>query len=397
MAAAGVPVVALLAIAATELTSLSAEKSRMQDTADAVALDAANQLSFSPPSTALARAEANAREQLASMQPRTTLTFKAELIEEGKGVRLAVNGSRLSFFGNMLPPGGFKTAVNASAVAMNTAPLCVVMLDGGKLLEVKDSAKVDAGECLVHSNGDVRTSNGGELRAYSVQAGGSASGTGFTPGASTGAAPIADPFASQAIALPSGCATTNRKFTGGVQTLPAGRHCGHLDIGLTTVRLSPGVHVFNGEVQLKIGTRLEGDGVLLVFEEGAGFTIDDDSVRLNLLGLKGANQPNGFVFAASPTRTSDISLPAKSVERLEGVVYTPKVKLVIDDGRDLVTGTVNSLLNMGAQSKWTVLIARELKITESADMVVNTDYLASNVPVPAGVGNKVGRNIRLLQ
>jgi Flp pilus assembly protein TadG len=396
LAAAGVPVVALLAIAATELASLSHEKGRMQDVADAVALDAANQLSFSPAASVMARAEANARAQLASLEPRTTLTIKAEMVD-ASAVRIAVNGVRLSFFGNMLPPGGFKTAAQATATTMNTAPLCVVVLDPGARVGVDAFAQVDAAECLVHSNGDVETSNGGRLTAAAIQAGDSAFGSGLTPAASTGAKLIEDPFASSALHLPAGCLDTNKKLAhAGSATLGAGRHCGHLDIEGTTVTLAPGVHVFNGEIQLKIGTRLIGRDVLIVFEPGARFTIDDPGVRLDIAGLK-TSEPsmNGFVFAAAPGRTEPIELMAGHIERLEGVVYAPQAEVRVLNGKTLI-GELLGLLVMGEKSKWTVVVAKRLEVGDGAEMAVNADYFASDVPVPAGVGNKSSRETRLL-
>lgn len=399
MAAAGVPVVALLAIAATELASLSAEKGRMQDAADAVALDGANQLSFSTPESTLARVEQSARRQLADLEPRTTLDIHAEIVESGSGVKLTIGGTRLSFFGNLLPPGGFKTLVDSTAVTMNTAPLCVVVLDAEADLRVRNASKVDAGECLVHSNGDVETSDGAQLRAYAIQAGGSASGAGITPQAETGAKTIADPFTTLAVPAPSGCLDTDKMFTKlGSAPLHPGRHCGHLDVEGTTVKLLPGVHVFDGEVQLRAGAKLVGDSVLVVFEEHAKFTVDDPTVRIDLQGLKtGAKAMNGFVFAAAPGRTETVELPAAHVERLEGVVYAPRAKVLIRDGDSGISAAASSLLALAERSKWTVIVSKEIEVTDGADIVVNSDYLSSSVPVPPGVGDTRGRDTRLLK
>jgi len=400
LAAAGVPVVALLAIAATELASLSQEKGRMQDVADAVALDAANQLSFSRGDSVLARAEANARNQLLSMEPRTTLTIRAEMAGPN-GVRVAVNGTRLSFFGNMLPPGGFKTAVEATATSMNTAPLCVVMLDPERVLEVTDTAKVDAGQCLIHSNGNIETKDLGRLQASAIQAGGWSKGVGMNPAAQQGAKAIADPFASTTFALPAGCADQDKQLVNASSaSLTAGRHCGQVRIGGTTVRLAPGVHVFNGEIRLEQGARLIGDDVLLVFETGAKFAVQAADVRMNMKGLRtGDAGVRGFVFAAAPGRVDAIELPAGHIERLEGVVYAPEARVVILDGRTSllgeVIGGVTSLLFMGASSKWTVIVADDLLVSQTSNLVVNADYRGSDVPVPAGVGDRVERLTRL--
>jgi hypothetical protein len=65
------------------------------------------------------------------------------------------------------------------------------------------------------------------------------------------------------------------------------------------------------------------------------------------------------------------------------------------NGKTLI-GEVVGLLAMGQKSKWTVVVAKQLEVADGAEMVINADYLASDVPVPAGVGNKSGRETRLL-
>jgi hypothetical protein len=41
-------------------------------------------------------------------------------------------------------------------------------------------------------------------------------------------------------------------------------------------------------------------------------------------------------------------------------------------------------------SKWSVIVAKEIKLDKNARLVINTDYAGSGVPVPMGVGNSGG-------
>ncbi|MFI4933999.1 MAG: hypothetical protein ACHP7N_05240 [Caulobacterales bacterium] len=49
-----------------------------------------------------------------------------------------------------------------------------------------------------------------------------------------------------------------------------------------------------------------------------------------------------------------------------------------------VTGAGNRVAD---QSAWTVVIAQAITLSGSPNLVINANYAASNVPVPAGVGS----------
>ncbi len=72
-------------------------------------------------------------------------------------------------------------------------------------------------------------------------------------------------------------------------------------------------------------------------------------------------------------------LPARMIERPEGVVYAPAATL-----------TLNGAANAAEDSAWTVVVGKELRLTNNAHMFINSDYAGSSAPVPSGVGNKVG-------
>lgn len=380
--ALGMPAVIMLSIGAVELFSLQSDKQKLQDVADAVALAAANELTLSPAKSVLARAEANALHQAASVAEHAKLVAEASTEEaEGKvvGVTVAMRMTRLSFFGNMLPPGGFKLNVSATASGMNKVPLCVL----GISTTVKDGVNLDrgvitAGGCVVHSNHDIRVNTGSSLAATVVQAVGQVTGT-VPAGARDGAPAIDDPFAALNTAPASwtSCDTNNLKLESGeTESLAPGVHCGHLDIDGATLTLQPGVHYFRNKLQLKENTVVEGEHATVVFGKDLELQVDSDQVRWNLLGSQ-TGLMAGFVFVLDRARTKEIKLPAEMIQRLEGVVYAPQAVLRVDGAADAAEA-----------SAWTVVVGRELRLTNNANMFINSDYASSDVPVPAGVGEK---------
>jgi len=86
----------------------------------------------------------------------------------------------------------------------------------------------------------------------------------------------------------------------------------------------------------------------------------------------------GFVLVMDRLRTKEFKIYAHVIERLEGVVYSPEARL-----------RVEGAANAAADSDWTVIVAKELRLKDDANVVINSDYNASSVPVPTGVGNNL--------
>ena len=63
------------------------------------------------------------------------------------------------------------------------------------------------------------------------------------------------------------------------------------------------------------------------------------------------------------------------MRELLGTIYIPEAELV-----------VSSRGNVAEDSDWSVIVARTLTVKDSTNLVINTNYANSNVPVPDGVG-----------
>lgn len=392
-AAAAVPAVALLAIGATELTALTHDKSKLQDVADAAALLGARQLPLSTPAAAAEQAKAYALLQLQDMAERSTLTADAAVLPEG-GLQVRLNSHRLSFFGNMLPPGGFHTAVQATALTMGRSNICVLALASapGPQVQVTDSAEIRAPGCMVHSNADVQVASAARIAAKTTQAVGSATGS-IAPAPLDGAKALADPFADKPINIPACDVWESRRYTSGHNRLESGEvhvHCGEFVVGeFATLRLQPGKHYFvgtperPGRLAVTGHGKLDGNNVVLYFDRHSSFSVSDDA-DISLSGRKNGDDA-GMLMIAARDFTGAWDLRSRSIRRLEGVIYMPGGELKVSGG---------SVFQVAQESKWTVTVTRRLSISNALNLVMNSDYVNSDVPLPlptAGAGVRLVR------
>ncbi|OYU72496.1 MAG: hypothetical protein CFE32_23590, partial [Alphaproteobacteria bacterium PA3] len=51
---------------------------------------------------------------------------------------------------------------------------------------------------------------------------------------------------------------------------------------------------------------------------------------------------------------------------------------------------VSSTGNLAESSQWSVIVAQNLLVANKSQLVINSDYANSPVPVPTGVGDKAG-------
>ncbi|SFS88298.1 TadE/TadG family type IV pilus assembly protein [Brevundimonas viscosa] len=387
------PAVMLLGVGGIDLMAVHTAKGRLQSIADAAALAGAPALALATDgSAARERADAFVRGQMEEWAEAPTYEASYEILDRGgqRAIRVLLRGHRTSFFANMLPPGGWNFVGDATASTAGLTPLCVLISgsNGAKLLNIKDAGQMKAPACLVHSNRDILV-EGGNISAASVQAVTTAGGS-ISPSASTGAAPIADPFADLDLERqgPLGLLCTvvemaNRvKVSSGTHHVPAGRHCGGIEAsGTARVLLAPGEHFFlKGSLVVKEDGRLEGEDVALFFDTASKFDFTDRA-QVNLDGRK-TGPYAGIVMGAMRDNRQDFIISADHVESLLGVIYVPSARLIVDGTADVAR-----------DSAWTVIVAKEMQMKGSPSLFINADYDATDVPVPAGVGPRGGARL----
>ena len=385
--AAAVPAVAVLAVGASELALVSSDKAKLQDVADAVAMDAAQELAFSVDNAVVERAKVNAAQHLAALKDRrpegeivVTPTIEFNAKGDPEGMHVAIKATRKSFFGNMLPPGGFVTNVETSALRMGKAPLCI--LGTSKTISdtvyTQGTAKIFAGKCLVHSNHQMKGASTRPIETAAAEAVTSATGN-IAPAPLVGAEAIDDPFSKIALWAPVGGCEDAHSFNAATNTLTVkkGLHCSKVMVkkGWTAV-LEPGEHYFaKGGLDLNEQTKLIAHDAVLVYDKDS--TLDLSATALVSVKGRQTGALAGFVLVATRDNTNGFTVNAGNIVEMLGTVYVPNARL-----------TINGSGDMAKETAWTVVVGREVHVEGTANLFINANYRGSPVPVPKGVGNK---------
>ena len=392
--ALAVPAVAMLSVGAIDLAAVTTAQSRLQAIADAAALAAAPALGLAADGAAArGRAEAFVEAQLSQWVDAPTVEAAYEVIEqdEQRAIQVRLEGHRISFFANMLPPGGWRFEALATAVSVGKTPLCVLGTGmTGLMIDVLGSSRIMAPDCGIHSNAKIKVQDPpqgtAQIEGRKIQSRLTAIGGGMTPTPGQGAAEIVDPFASMSFPSLDGCPFTGNgqinpmKFEdGGTYYFEPGIHCRPIQIGYNTrVILKPGDHFFRKNLVLQGRARLEGEDVFLFFNHVSDPDFNGQFARVNLVGRKSGPYA-GMVMATVGGGSPNIILPGEKVEQLLGVVY-------VRNGFLQVTGN-----GVAAEdSAWTVIVAKQVISNGTARIRINADYDGSDVPVPNGVGPNAG-------
>jgi len=376
-----VPVLAVLACGAVDLSSVASDRSNMQDAADAAALDGATQLSVANTQGAGTRAGQFARDQLTSLIKRWALTTHVTTAADASSITVTLQGHRASFFGNLLPMGGWNLNVQSTAQPLGKTPLCVLTTSAGGAaaggaITMQDQSQVNASGCLVHSNSNLTAPSPAALTSGTAEAVDTASGQ-ISPTPQIGAPSIPDPFAKLNLNIPPLCNLLDVVYDAGVNYLTTlGTHCGNLTVRKNaTVILEPGVHYFkNSKLILQDNATLQGTDVVLIFDSQSYFQFQDSS-QIKLQGRQSGTYA-GFVIATTPSNTNTFQISSNSARQLLGTIYIPNALLSVSGGTT----------NVADQSAWTVIIAKGLLLSGSPNLVINSNYANNAVPVPSGVG-----------
>jgi len=388
IAALLMPVLCLSVAFAVETGQAVLLKSKLQDIADSHALMGAVQLASDRSDATPKRMQEAADAQAKEMAFGWTITTKATAAPDASSITVQQTAWRASFFGNLLPPGGFTVGVKSTALSMPGAPLCVLSQDmAAKTMSIEGASSLNADGCLVQSNGGMSATGSSKIRALKIQSGGGASGD-IVPKAVTDAPAISDPFPTLTVDPPAGCLDTNLTFNYGTATINPGVHCGNVNIGgASTVTLAPGEHYFTGPSFVVGGSAiLSGVDAVLLFKNNTKISFEG-AAAVSLEGRRSGKYA-GFLLVTDRLYTGIVSVSAQTAHKLFGTIYFPSAALV-------VSGASNQIADA---SQWTIIVARAIQVTGSSQLIVKSNYAGSSVPVPRNVGPNAGKaGVRLSQ
>ena len=395
---------------------LTHQRVKMQAIADGTALDGAKQLSLAPTmaSATATAAASRAKAQLGPDEGGVSTTVTASPIDNNSGLTVTIQRTVPSFFGKLLGQGYFSVGAHATAHMIGGAPICAIALDRGVsgAVTLDASAVVDARGCAVYSNSkndwSIFADQSAILKtAYTCAVGGKKGFyPNFDPQPKTGCPPIADPLATRSKpTVPTTCSYTSYVVSNSKITLNPGLYCGGLKItAQSNVTLNPGEYVISGgPLVVDQGSTLNGTNV--------GFFLTKYSKLYPPLP-KSLPEPGPATVGPAPGTTiyfaqaSTINLTAPVSGAMAGLLFfedrtLPKNQLhqILSNNAQTLLGTiylpqgrlfVGSTSPVAANSAYTIVVADTVELSAGPTLVLNSNYSASDVPVPHGVGPQGG-------
>lgn len=274
-----------------------------------------------------------------------------------------------------------------STAATRGLPICVVALGKarGVALGLGDNAHLRASGCAIHANSPaidgISIDSTSDVEAGLLCSAGGVSGR--PPArARTDCPTLDDPFAARPLpTLSDRCNHTDAVFSGN-RSLNPGVYCGNTRIR-QGAHLNPGRYVFrNGDLVIEHPGNGEaaiiGRDVTLVFDnpDREAHVRFARNATVDLEGSVADPQLAGFLFYQVPgSRRLTISIESRQARNVVGTVYLPNGSLEISSDRPVAD-----------YSAYTIIVADELRVSGGPTLTLNTDYFASDVPVPVGVG-----------
>lgn len=428
--------------AAVDYASLVMQRTKLQSAADAATLLAARELQIA--NTSKAQLISIAGQTLAANLGTRAgkYTFKVDVGEDEQSLSVEVKAEATTYFMDWSQNG----TISAKAVAgvhNGGIPLCVLGLSHEKSgkepgLTLNENAQLTGDGCAVYSNAkkkdSIESNSGALLEAGLICTSGGIKGDvdNFNPSPVTDCPSFQDPLANRAEPAYGSCdfkdfqigfdkrlkikekdvrddikdetededgdnkAKKGKKkfeekeakpvdtshYDRSVVTLEPGVYCGGLFIGSgITAKLKEGDYIIkDGPLYVTEEANIEGEYV------GFFFTGKDSNIyfgphtTINLSAPKDGELAGLLFFEErSGKKLRPHAILSDGARKLEGTIYLPTGHLYVDADAPIAD-----------KSAYTAIIVSRLELFAGPHLVLNTDYSATEVPVPQGVGAMSG-------
>jgi len=391
----------------------SATRNKMQSVADAAAVAAAQELQIARADPA--KITAVAENFVKALIDAVTITTNVNL--DASTVQVILKKTVAPVMGSLAQRGGIAVSVRSTARMNGSLPLCLLGLDPSApaTISLEKSALLTAPGCLVQSNSTsksgISSKNDATLKAGLIcSVGGKVKtkNTNFSPDVTTDCPALPDPLSSRTLPSIGACDHNNKVVNGTTETLTPGVYCGGLTLtGAANVTLAKGIFIIkDGPLVVNKAAAVSGNAVAIYLKgSGSNLMFDYDST-INLSAPKDGPLAGILIFddpsgASAPIKPKDIFKAIKSfvagvlprehlilsdnAHSLLGTIYMPKARLIIDADRPIAD-----------KSAYTVLVVEQLSLYSGPDLILNSDYTATDVPVPMGLG-PYGAKVSLTQ
>jgi Flp pilus assembly protein TadG len=373
-----------------DYVSVSNQKVLLQAIADKAALASAQELIFAQ--DVILRSDDNNRvtsvaESVVNGNFTGGHVTTAKVIEDGTAVEVSINAEPQTFFDTPFSSRSEPLSVRSVAEVAGSGNICLVGLHpkAEATISMGRKSHISAGSCVVYSNSHSATSLHMEESArlsaelICVAGGIKAPDDSFTRSKPVNDCPaLEDPLKDRpAPVLPKTCDYKGFEVLEQM-TLKPGVYCGGLKVAGGEAVLSPGVYfIKDGPLIVESGT-LSGEGVGFFLTGKASKLRFEPKSSISLSAPAKGDMAGMLFFEDRATPVPDgHRISSNDARTLVGTLYFPNSRLTID-AQDPVAD----------KSDFTIILAGEFDLAAGPEVVLNTDYSDSDVPVPSGVGNR---------
>ncbi len=282
--------------------------------------------------------------------------------------------------------------VSSTASLAGEQSICVLALDpsGSNAIDMGGAATVTANDCVIYSNSS--SARGISVIKKSVLSGSEIMSSGgydgpqssFNPLPITDTPIVDDPLKDRKQPTVGACDYNRVSIKKNANLMP-GVYCGGLDIGGNAIAsLSPGDYIIkDGPLSVRGNSSLIGEDVGF-FLTGSNAVFDFGVSTQAVLSARESGVMSGILFFEdrNSPKNRHFTIRSKDAEKFEGAIYLPNGTIWIDKAS-----------KVGQKSSWTAIVADRISIGNGPNIIINSDYANSTIPVPDGIEG--GTTIRL--
>jgi Flp pilus assembly protein TadG len=382
----------LCSMGAVELAQVLNVRSSLQAAADSAALAAARQISFMGDSNGADELVqrvvedvffANSDEKITTGVATVTTAYTPEDGIVNVDVTLDAKAPPLVRYALQIED----LNVNAKARIAGSPNVCVIALDKQASRSVNNDATsfLLGRNCGIYADSSaanaVAVTDTSRINALFTCAHGGAEGpsANYSPAPITDCPRIGDPLADRPEPLNANdpCDHQKKKVTKVKTVLAPGVYCGGIKVNANgDVTMMPGIYVIrDGALEVDGQTALSGKGVTIYFK-GAGAVLNfAGNADIDLEAPTDGEMAGILIFDSRSQNSGNThKVTSNKTRRIVGAVYLPNTQLEVDAPQPV-----------GSDSPWTAIIAREIRLLDDSQLVLNTNFDSTDVPAPAGI------------
>ncbi len=392
--AVAAPALFVVAGVATDYAFMVRYRTQLQTVADAAAITGARELSLAQTQTSQVTAVVNNFVKASAASYNSSVSVATTIASDGTSVDVTLSRVWAPFFAQLISNDVTPVVASSTATLIGSTKVCVVGLDetSSDTVYLTDKATMTANNCAVYVNSTssqaLYAGSSASLKStLTCTAGGYYGYTAaFEPAPLTDCPKISDPLGDRAPPSFSGCDYNKMSIVGTNVTLTPGTYCSGLKIDKgANVTFSPGIYIIDGG-NFTVGgsSSISGNNVGFYLTSNATFTFKKDSVVSLSAPKDGALA--GILFFEDRNNNPDLvdKITSDDARSLIGTVYLSQGYLQVDANKPVAD-----------QSAYTAIVVRSLKLKAGPNLVLNSNYDGTDVPLPLGLKNLAGSRIAL--